>query len=66
LGETPKHTTPAYPLSDQQNKSGWVEIEALTDEFDGKELDRKKWTLGIVGLRNGQRPVKWAALVTCG
>ncbi len=55
LGDTPKHVTDAYPLSDQENNGGWVKIEALTDEFDGKELDRKKWTLGIVGWE-GRRP----------
>jgi hypothetical protein len=47
LGETPKHVTDAYPLSDQQNKGGWVKFEPMTDEFEGKELDRNKWTLGI-------------------
>jgi len=24
LGETPKHVTDAFPLSDQENKSGWI------------------------------------------
>ena len=54
LGDTPKHITDAFPLSDQGNKGGWVKIEALNDEFDGKELDRKKWTLGIVGWKGRQ------------
>ena len=47
LGETPKHVTDAYPLSDQENKGGWVKFEPMTDEFEGKELDRSKWTVGM-------------------
>jgi beta-glucanase (GH16 family) len=54
LGETPKHVTSAYPLSDQQNKDGWVKFEPMTDEFEGKELNRKKWTLGVVGWKGRQ------------
>jgi len=45
LGETPKRITDAYPLSDQQNKGGWVKFEPMSDEFEGKELDRKKWVM---------------------
>ena len=41
LGETPKHVTDAFPLSDQQNKGGWVKFEPMSDEFEGKELDRR-------------------------
>ena len=44
LGETPKHVTDAYPLSDQENKGGWVKFEPMWDEFEGQELDLKKWT----------------------
>ena len=40
LGETPKHVTDAFPLSDQENKGGWGKFEPMTDEFDGQELDR--------------------------
>jgi hypothetical protein len=47
LGETPKHTTDAYPLSDQQNKGGWVKFEPMSDEFEGKELDLNKWHVGM-------------------
>jgi beta-glucanase (GH16 family) len=54
LGETPKHVTDAFPLSDQQNKGGWVKFEPMTDEFEGKELDLKKWTLGIEGWKGRQ------------
>ena len=46
LGETPKHVTDAYPLSDQENKGGWVKFEPMSDEFEGKELDRNKWNRG--------------------
>ena len=35
-----KHVTDAYPLSDQQNKGGWMKFEPMSDEFEGKELDR--------------------------
>ena len=47
LGETPKHVTDAYPLSDQQNKGNWSKFEPMSDEFEGKELDRSKWTVGM-------------------
>ena len=47
LGETPKHVTDAFPLSDQQNKGQWIKFEPMTDEFDGKELDRSKWVVGM-------------------
>ena len=42
LGETPKRVTDAFPLSDQQNKGGWVKFEPMTDEFDGNELEWDK------------------------
>src|SRR5208282_3099985 len=51
LGETPKRTTDAFPLSDQRDKGGWVKFDPMTDEFEGKELDRSKWVLGIVGWK---------------
>src|SRR5580693_3471796 len=54
LGESPEHVTDAYPLSDQQNKGGWVKFEPMSDEFEGKELDGSKWTLGIVGSKGRQ------------
>ena len=41
LGETPKHVTDAFPLSDQQNKGQWIKFEPMSDEFEGKELDCK-------------------------
>ena len=47
LADTPKHVTDAFPLSDQQNKGGWVKFEPMSDEFEGKELDRNQWEYGI-------------------
>ena len=47
LGKTPQRVTDAYPLSDQQNKGGWVKLEPLSDEFQGPELDRGKWHVGM-------------------
>jgi len=47
LGETPRHVTDAYPLSDQQNKGDWSKLEPMSDEFEGKALDRSKWTVGM-------------------
>ena len=47
LGEAPKHVSDAFPLSDQQNKGGWAKFEPMTDEFEGKELDRSKWVVGM-------------------
>ena len=47
VSEPPKHVTDAFPLSDQQNKGGWVKFEPMTDEFEGKELDRSKWVVGM-------------------
>jgi beta-glucanase (GH16 family) len=47
LGETPKRVSESLPLSDQQNKGGWVKFEPMSDEFEGRELDQSKWTLGM-------------------
>jgi hypothetical protein len=47
LGETPKRITDAFPLSDQQNQGRWVKFEPMSEEFEGKGLDLKKWTVGM-------------------
>ncbi len=47
LGETPQRITDAYPLSDQQNQGRWEKSAPLSDEFDGRALDLKKWTRGM-------------------
>ncbi len=55
LGETPEHVTDAVPLSDQGNKRRWVKFEPLSDEFDGEDLDLKKWTRNL-GWWKGRQP----------
>ncbi len=47
LEEAPGRVTDAYPLSDQQNKGRWVRSDAMSDEFEGTELDRSKWRVGM-------------------
>jgi hypothetical protein len=54
LDNTPKHVTDAYPLSDQENKSGWVKFEPMSDEFEGKKLDRNKWMVGMTWWKGRQ------------
>ena len=54
LGETPKHVTAAYPLSDQQNEGGWAKYEPMSDEFEGGMLDNDKWALGLYWWRGRQ------------
>lgn len=39
----PARTTEAFPLSDQENRSGWSLYAAFSDEFDGEKLDADKW-----------------------
>ena len=51
LGETLKHVTDACPLSDQDNRGGWVKFEPMTDEFEGQDLDLNKWNRGISPIR---------------
>lgn len=43
LGPTPARVSDALPLSDQENRGRWQCYEPMTDEFEGKELDPKKW-----------------------
>jgi beta-glucanase (GH16 family) len=47
LGETPRRTSEAWPLSDQANRSGWHPNTALSDEFEGAALDTNKWVVGM-------------------
>ncbi len=54
LGDTPKHVTDAFPLSDQENKGGWLKFEPMTDEFEGKELDGNKWVVGMYWWKGRQ------------
>jgi len=43
LGATPKRDTDTLPLSDQGNKGSWKKYQAMSDEFEGTELDSQKW-----------------------
>ena len=54
LGETPKRVTDAYPLSDQDNKGGWIKFEPMSDEFEGQELDLNKWNRGMYWWKGRQ------------
>ena len=47
LSERPKRVSEVLPLSDQQNKAGWVRFEPMWDEFDQPTLDTNKWTVGM-------------------
>jgi beta-glucanase (GH16 family) len=43
LGPKPKRLTDACPLSDQGNRGNWLKYLPMTDEFEGTQLDSKKW-----------------------
>jgi len=43
LGTTPPLSDPSVPLSDQQNRGGWVPFEPFCDEFNAVVLDTQKW-----------------------
>jgi beta-glucanase (GH16 family) len=47
FSELPIRTNQILPLSDQQNKAGWVRFEPIWDEFDQSTLDTNKWTVGM-------------------
>ncbi len=59
LGERPRRVTDLYPLSDQQNKENWSKFEPLSDEFESKDLDSSKWTLGMSWWK-GRQPALFA------
>jgi beta-glucanase (GH16 family) len=54
LGERPRRVSDAYPLSDQQNRGNWVKFDPMSDEFEGKSLDKSRWTLGMSWWRGRQ------------
>jgi beta-glucanase (GH16 family) len=54
LGDTPTHVTDAYPLSDQENKGGWIKFEPMSDEFEGDGLDLAKWNRGLCWWKGRQ------------
>ena len=43
LGSTPKLVNPSLPLSDQQNRGGWISFPAFSDEFNSGAVDETKW-----------------------
>lgn len=47
LSDTPTRISDLLPLSDQQNKAGWVKFDPMWDEFDEPTLDTNKWTVGM-------------------
>ena len=51
LGETPQHVTDAYPLSDENNKGGWIKFEPMMDELEGQDLDLNKWNRGMYWVK---------------
>lgn len=54
LGETPKRVTDQLPLSDQQNRGGWVKLAPMWDEFNGTALDTNRWIVGMSWWRGRQ------------
>jgi len=38
-----KRTNDMFPLSDQDDSGSWTFSTALSDEFDGKKVDEKRW-----------------------
>ena len=54
MGDTPKHVTDAYPLSDQHNEGGWGKFEPMWDEFEGDKADDTKWTVGMYWWKGRQ------------
>jgi beta-glucanase (GH16 family) len=54
LGESPTRVSEGLPLSDQQNRGGWVKLEPMWDEFDGAALDTNKWLIGMAWWRGRQ------------
>lgn len=47
LPTLPAPTSELLPLSDRQNKTGWVKFDPMWDEFDKSALDTNKWTVGM-------------------
>ena len=47
LSAPPERASEVLPLSDQQNKAGWVKFEPTWDEFVQSALDTNKWTVGM-------------------
>ncbi len=43
LENPPVRSNGEFPLSDQQNSQEWIKQNQFSDEFEGEELDEKKW-----------------------
>nr|WP_320120672.1 family 16 glycosylhydrolase [uncultured Marinifilum sp.] len=43
-----------FPLSDQQNKTGWKKLEKFCDEFNNKKLNEKRWYPNNPGWKGRQ------------
>jgi len=54
LGKTPPRENESWPLSDQQNRGGWVKSDPMWDEFNGLALDTNKWIVGMSWWRGRQ------------
>ena len=65
LGEVPKRKNDLFPLSDQDNKAGWVRFEPMWDEFTNTTLDAGKWNTGEkLGWLGRQPAFFWARNVS--
>ncbi len=53
-----------FPLSDPENQGDWILNEAISDEFEGSELDPGKWfiqgTDGEYYIWKGRAPSQFA------
>ncbi|MDO6802242.1 family 16 glycosylhydrolase [Wenyingzhuangia sp. 1_MG-2023] len=54
FSKAPKRTNNEYPLFDQENKNKWVLSVLMSDEFDKKSLDTKKWHPNNPGWKGRQ------------
>lgn len=56
--------TAVYPFSDPTNSSGWVLNQAISDEFDGTNIDKSKWFVegesGDYYIWKGRSPSQFA------
>ncbi|NIJ45002.1 beta-glucanase (GH16 family) [Wenyingzhuangia heitensis] len=55
FSNAPKRVNNVSPLSDQANKKNWVLSDKMSDEFDSKRLDTRKWHPNNPGWK-GRKP----------
>lgn len=57
-------TTAVHPFSDTNNSGGWVLNKEISDEFEGKEIDKSKWFVegenGDYYIWKGRAPSQFA------